>query len=161
MIKSYYDIHSLKDSHTWFFPPVIGDEWAQGHKFTEPLQVQLYGDPSLRLGGAFTQTRGGEVFDGAGGPWLSYQRFRVTQDMIVPYGKTLHVLAAASAFVEPGRKITAFDDLPDRGLLVDASVEYPSSLISITQDPQGEEIIYSLKMKAQLRLRNGGQVKMF
>jgi len=66
MIEQYYDYYDLGNSHTWSYPPA---DYGWGFTFDEARKFIVFGDPSLLVGGAFTNMQSGSVWDGGGGPW--------------------------------------------------------------------------------------------
>ncbi|MGQ9517785.1 MAG: C25 family cysteine peptidase [Anaerolineae bacterium] len=157
MIEQYYNQHNLGQSHTWSRQPA---DWDIGHMFDEPHKLILFGDPSLIIGGAFTSTVSGTVRDWSGGPWFGYLRYRVTGDVTVPAGATLTVFPYASILVEDRKKITALGTNPSQGLIVNGTSDQPVYFMSLSADPQADHVVHGMKVRGQLRVWNGGQIKL-
>ena len=158
MIEKYFYHYNLMDSHWWWFDP---EQWQYGHIFDEPQKMILFGDPSLVAGGAFTITKSGTVYDVlASGPLFSYWRYRITGDVTVPTGETLTVYPYASVLFNDGKKITALGTASGDGLVVDGTPDEPVYFMSLGPDPQSERVVQGIKVKGQLRVRNGGQIKL-
>jgi len=158
MVEQYYDQHDLGSSHTWFREPA---NWEDGHTFDEPQKYILFGDPSLIVGGAFTTTLSGNVYDGNGGPLGSYSRYRITGNVTVPAGQTLTAYPGTSVLFENGTKITAMGTGSNEGFTVNATPEEPVCFMSLAQDPQSEHVIHGMKVSGRLRLQNGGEIKLY
>ncbi len=156
MIQQYYDQYDLGNSHTWWYTT---DDWGWGFVFDEARKFIVFGDPSLCVGGAFTYTQSGSVWDGdGGGPWLSLNRYRVDGDVTVPAGETLTVDPLASVVIEPGRRITGLSSSSVEGLHVYSSAEYPTYLMSVNVDSTANEAIRGVVVKGELRVYNGGEI---
>lgn len=160
MVDQYYVEHNLGDSSTWSFAP---SSWIEGHKFTEPMKFILFGDPSLRVGGAFIDgDLCGNVYDymHEGGPLLSYFRYRITCDVTVPVGQKLTAEPHSSALFGYGLKITALDSDVSKGFLANGTTSAPIGLLaspgSVETNP-----FRGVKLTGQLRLRNGGSLKLY
>lgn len=157
MIEEYYAQHNLANSHTW-----VRDwkHWRVGHTFDEPQKLILFGDPSLIVGGAFTNTLSGSVYNGNGGPLSSYSRYHITGNVTVPAGQTLTAYPGASVLFQDGKKITAMGTGPNEGFIVNATSDIPVCFMSLAADPQSEHVVHGMKVSGQLRLRNGGEIKL-
>jgi hypothetical protein len=159
MLEQYYILYDLGNSHTWSYDST---HWDEGHKLDEPQKLILFGDPSLVVGGAFTNTKSGNVWDGSGGPWLSYVRYRITNDVTVPAGHVLTAYPGASFLFVDGKKITALDSNPSNGFVINGTQAAPVYFMSLTPpDPVDQYVVHGMKVKGQVRLRNGGQIKLY
>lgn len=136
----------------------IAMDW---YAFIHIHKVILFGDPSLMVGGAFTSTLSGNVYDGISGPLTSYSRYRITENVTVPAAEKLTAYQSASVLFENGKKITAMDTNPTNGLIVNGSLSNPVCFMSLAPDPQSDHVIHGMKVYGQLRMRNGGQIKFF
>ena len=160
MIEEYYDYYDLASANTW--PHTLAD-WDWGHRFDEPQKLIVFGDPSLVVGGAFTLPVSGNVYDWMPGwiaPWLSFFRYRMVGDVTVPEGETLTAQPYASILFEDGRKITAIGTGPNEGLIVNATSDLPVYFMSMAADPQSERVVHGMIVRGQLRLRNGGELRL-
>jgi hypothetical protein len=158
MIEAYYDHHNLAQSHAWL---VDSSGWNTGHEFDEPQKLILFGDPSLVVGGAFADARSGFVWDSNGAPWFAYRRYRVAgHGIAVPSGQKLTAFQGTSVMFEDGSKITAWGTEPDQGLILNATAGMPVHFLSLSPDPQSEHVVHGMKVTGQVRVRNGGQVKL-
>jgi hypothetical protein len=158
MIEQYYIQYDLGNSHTWWYTP---QDWTMGFVFDEARKFIVFGDPSLRVGGAYTDMESGSVWDwGGGGPWLMLNRYRVVGDVTVPTGERLTAQPRTSVLIEPGCKITGQGTSPLQGLSVSASVDYPVHFLSLGADTSAGEVIRGMVVKGELRAYNGGQIKM-
>jgi hypothetical protein len=157
MIEQYYDHYDLGNSHTWWYTT---DDWIQGFIFDEARKFIVFGDPSLLVGGAFTNMQSGTVWDGGGGggPWLTLNRYRVVGDVDIPAGETLTVYPMASVLVEPGQKITGLGDSDAEGLRVSTTADYPTYILSQNVDPASDDAVRGMVIKGQLRVYNGGEI---
>lgn len=157
MIEKYYAQHNLANSHTW-----VRDwtDWPLGHAFDEPQKLILFGDSSLVIGGAFTSTLNGNVYDGNGGPLQSYSRYRITGNVTVPTGQTLTAYPSASVLFQDGKSITATASGQNEGFIVNGTPAMPVCFLSLAADPQSEHVVRGMKVSGQVRLRNGGEIKL-
>jgi hypothetical protein len=157
MMQEYYDNLDLVNANSW---PHAPENWRNGHKFDEPQKFILFGDPSLVVGGAFTETRSGDVWDDdTNGPWKSYERYRIVGDIMVPAGRTLTAQSASSVLFEAARKITAPGSDPSEGFRMNGTSDEPAWFMSLAPDPQSQHVVHGVKVAGQLRLLNGGQMK--
>lgn len=159
MVKDYYWDRKLDQSSTW----VTRDDWSKGHGFDEPQKLILFGDPSLLVGGAFRINRCGTVYDGefTGGPLSGYTRYRVECDVTVPLGEKLTIYPHASILFDNGKKITAEATGLDEGLVMNGASDMPINFLSLAPEPQSEHAVQGMKLTGQLRIRNGGQIKLY
>ena len=158
MVDRYYDYHDLSASSGWSYPT---SEWIIGHKFTEPMKFILFGDPTLRVGGAFIDgDLCGNVYDWMfeGGPLYSYSRYRLTCDVTVPSGQRLTAQPSSSAVFLPGVKITALDSNPANGFVVTSSTANPVGLLGMP-GVSHDNSFRGMKLCGEFKLRNGGQLK--
>jgi len=158
IIEQYYDFYNLSTYDTL---SLGWEDWRIGHRFDEPQKLILFGDPSLVVGGAFTNTLSGSVYDGNGGPLITWSRHRVIDNIIIPAGEKLTVLQGASVLFENGKNITAIDINPTNGFIVDGYSTTPVCFMSLAPDPQPQHAVRGMKVYGQLRMRNGGQIKFF
>jgi hypothetical protein len=158
MIGDYYWAFGLNQSNTWNYGPAM---WDEGHKFDEPQKFILFGDPSVRVGGAFQNKICGTLYDGSGGPLQSNLRYRVSCDVTVPVGQKLTAQPSSSFLFESGRKIIALDANPANGLIINASSSYPVGLYGQPVNPPGPGNPRGLIVKGQLRVRGGGTMKFY
>lgn len=131
------------------------------YRFIHIHKVMPYGDPSLKVGGAFTNNLSGNVYDGSGGPLVYFSRHRMTGDVTVPVGERLTMQYGASCLFEAPRKITAYDTGSGNGLVINGDTYYPVCLISMPTSPESEDVVGGMKVNGQLRLMNGGSLKIY
>jgi hypothetical protein len=160
MIEEYYDLHGLADSHTW-----VRDSsgWPDGHVFDEPQKYILFGDPSLVVGGAFNVLRSGSIWDwdpASNGPMWGPVRYRVDGDVTVPAGLTLTILPWASVLVEDGRRLTGLGSGATEGIYIAGAADSPVYLLSLSAEPQADHVVHGIRARGEIRLRNGGQIRM-
>lgn len=159
MLEQYYNLYDIGNSHTWSYDST---HWDEGQKFDEPQKLILFGDPSLVVGGAFTNTKSGNVWDLSGGPWFSYFRYRIVGDVTVPAGQVLNVYPGASILFVDGKKITALDSNPSNGFIVNGTQTAPVYFLSVVPpNPGAQYVVHGIKVKGQLKVRNGGQIKLY
>ncbi len=158
MMEDYYWDKNLDQSHTWVLSPA---EHETGQMFDEPQKLVLFGDPSVVVGGAFNAALSGDVYDGYGGPLDSYSRHRVIGDVTVPTGTVLTALPAASMLFEGGRKLTGMGSGSAEGFSVTGTPAEPVHLMSLAPDPPADYVVHRVKVVGQLRLRNGGEIKLY
>jgi hypothetical protein len=156
MIWRYYQEFDLGNSHNWYYTP---DDWGWGFVFDEARKFIVFGDPSLRVGGAFTRTRSGSAWDGNGGPWSQYNRYRVVGDVNVPAGQSLTIEAQAAVLFEPGRKVVGQGTNSTEGVQVTAFLAQPVCLMSLDVDPEVGEVVRGMVIRGDLRAYNGGEIK--
>ncbi len=157
-IQRYWADNNLFDSHTWHYGP---EKWEVAHMFDEPQKFVLFGDPSLRAGGAFRNRTCGPLYDGLLGPVAAYSRYRIVCDSVVPAGQKLTLEPASALLFEPGTKITAIDTDPSNGLHANASAAGAIGLLTIAPDPQLASVLSGIAVRGQLRLRGGGAIKFY
>lgn len=155
MLEEYYTQHDLADSNTLF-----SAHWRVGHRFDEPQKLILFGDPSLMVGGAFRTALCGNVYDGNGGPLQSGSRYRFNCNVTVPTGQKLTANPGAPVVFESGKKLTAMDASPSNGLIVNATTAQPVHFLSETVNPQAPGV-RGVRVRGQMRLRNGGEIKLY
>jgi hypothetical protein len=135
---------------------------AQYHyAFINMHKAQLYGDPSLTVGGRFTNYLSGNIYDGWYGPWSSYTYGRITGDVTVPYGETLTVHQGVSILFNDDRKIEALDPNPGFGLVVNGSSTAAVCFFSQSSEPQVDYFLHGMKIFGELNVRNGGEIKFY
>jgi len=125
------------------------------------IRTHLFGDPSLVVGGAFTITLSGNVYNGNGGPLQSYSRYRITGNVTVPAGQTLSADSSASILFENGKKITAMDTNPNKGFILNPTPGMSVCLMSMAADPQAEHVVHGMKIHGELKMRNSGEIKLY
>lgn len=158
MIEEYYDWHHLENANSW---PNQPSDWEKGHVFDEPQKLLLFGDPSLRIGGAFTTALSGNVSNNVNGPLMGYHRYRITGNVTVPSGQTLSADSTVSILFESGRKITAMDANPNKGFIVHPGTGMSMYFLSIPPNPMANSIVRGAKITGQLKMRNGGEIKFY
>ncbi|MCJ7578350.1 MAG: C25 family cysteine peptidase [candidate division Zixibacteria bacterium] len=159
MMEQYYNLYDIGNSHTWSYDST---HWDEGHKLDEPQKLILFGDPSLVVGGAFTNVRSGNVWDLSGGPWYSYFRYRIVGDVTVPAGQVLTAYPGASLLFVDGKKITALDSNPSNGFVINGTSGAPVYFLSVVPpNPGAQYVVHGIKVKGQVKLRNGGQIKLY
>jgi len=158
MIEEYYDYYDLDNANTW---PHQSTDWDWGQRFDEPQKLILFGDPSLIVGGAFTTILSDNVYNGNGGPLMGFSRYRIVEDVTVPTGQTLSVDSTVSILFENEKKITAMDTSPNKGFIVNPGYGMSVCFMSLSTDPQSEHIFHGMKINGQLKLRNGGEIKLY
>jgi hypothetical protein len=157
MIEKYHANYGLSQSNTWFFDYTT---WWIFHEFYEPMKVMLLGDPSLLVGGAFTNYQLGEVYDGQpqGGPWAGFSRYRVIDDIVIPYRKLLSAESSSSVLFEHGTVLKAYGVNTNEGFIA-----YPDSHLLLLPATASE----APKLKGirtasgRLQVRNGGSIKFY
>jgi len=158
MIEGYYDANNLSQSGYWIYGE---NKWEEGHMFDEPQKLILFGDPSVLVGGAFNNYRGGAMWDTYepwNGPFWGGTRYRIVENTVVPPGYLLRAFEGTSLFFEPGKSIVGWGPL---GFLAAASHGSPTWFLSLGPEPQRERVIHGMKIGGQFRLLNGGQVKLY
>jgi hypothetical protein len=133
------------------------------YRFIHIHKMMLFGDPSLMVGGAFRINRCGTVYDGeyTGGPLSTYSRCRIECDVTVPLGEKLTIYPHASILFDNGKKITAKATGLDEGLVMNGASDMPINFLSLAPEPQSEHAVQGMKLTGQLRIRNGGQIKLY
>jgi hypothetical protein len=157
-IEDYYFANKLFQSHTWNYGP---EKWEVGHMFDEPQKFVLFGDPSVRVGGAFRDRTCGPLYDGSVGPVATYSRYRIICDTVVPAGRKLTLHPASSLLFETGTKITAIDTDPNNGLHVNASPVGAVGLLTVAPNPHMASAVRGIVLRGQLRLRERGAIKFY
>jgi hypothetical protein len=115
------------------------------------------------VGGAFCASLSGTQYDWtwpAIGPLYPFSRHRISGDVIVPVGQRLTAQYYHSFLFESGRKITALDSNISNGFIVNALANSPVSFIAISADPQADHFMRGAKVTGQMRLRNGGAIRL-
>jgi len=153
MIKDYYWAHQLNASSTWNYGP---EKWDEGHKFDEPQKFVLFGDPSLRVGGAYNHIVATAAYDGSGGPLTGSKRYRISSDVIVPGGRTLTVNTSASVLFDPGRTLST--SKTSGQLRIDPANGEEVCLIGRPGTPESRYKVRGMRIAGQLRARNGGGI---
>jgi len=131
------------------------------YAFLHIHKMMLLGDPSLTVGGRFTNNVSGNIYDGWYGPWSSYSRWRINGDVTIPLGHALTVQEGVSTLFEDGRKISGIDPNYGYGLLVNGSQNAPVCFFSLGLEPQSACFLHGMKIYGQTRLRNGGEIKFY
>jgi hypothetical protein len=131
------------------------------YRYIHIHKVIPYGDTSLRVGGAFTHNLCGSLWDGSGGPLVSLTRHRVTCDIEVPMYSTFSTGYGVSLLFDGARKITARDTDPARGFIVNGASDNPVYFLSMPEYPESQHAAEGLKIMGRMKLRNGGQVKVY
>jgi hypothetical protein len=160
MIKEYYYNRNLKHYETTSYPVNQEGTFDEGHKFDEPQKFILFGDPSLMPGGAFRTVLCGNVYDGNGGPLQSGSRYRFNCNVTVPAGQKLTANPGAPVVFESEKKITAVDTSPTNGLIVNGTTAQPVHFLSETVYPQTPGF-HGVRVRGQMRVRNGGEIKLY
>jgi hypothetical protein len=117
----------------------------------------LYGDPTLRVGGAFTKTLTGNVYNGNGGPLNGYTRYHLTGDVTVPTRQTLSADSSFCILFDEGKKMTAQGT---SGFTVNMGSQNQAYFITVGDNPKTQDFISGIQLNCQLRLRNGGAIKL-
>ncbi len=131
------------------------------YAFLHIHKMQLFGDPSLTVGGTYTNDLSGNMYDSWGGPWSSYSRGRIVGNVTVPTGQTLTVYNGVSILFEDGHKITGMDPSYGYGLVVNGTQNAPACFFSLSDEPQADYFLHGMKIYGQTRLRNGGEIKLY
>jgi hypothetical protein len=155
MLGEYYTHHNLADSNTW-----ASADWRVGHRFDEPQKLIFFGDPSLIVGGAFRTSLCGNVYDGSGGPLQSGSRIRIKCNVTIPTGQRLTAYPGASVVFDGVKKLTAMDTNPGNGLIIDGSFAQKVCFLSNSIRPQNMGVC-RVKVTGQIRVRNGGEIKIY
>lgn len=137
---------------------------VMGHyQFIHIHKMMPFGDPSLMVGGAFRINRCGTIYDGkfTGGPLSGYSRYRIDCDITVPPGEKLTIYPHASVLFANGKKIAAEATGMDEGLVVNGGSGMPTTFLSLAPEPQSDHAIQGMMFTGQLRMRNGGQIKLY
>lgn len=149
-----------KDTMSDFVADVEKVGMGDYYSFIHIHKMMLFGDPSLQIGGAFNTTLCSNVYDGNGGPLQSGSRYRVNCNVTVPTGQKLTANPGVSVVFESGKKITAMDANPGNGLIVNGTTSQPMHFLSETINPQAQGVC-GVKVTGQMRLRNGGEIKLY
>jgi hypothetical protein len=131
------------------------------YAFIHIHKVQLFGDPSLTVGGRFTNNLSGDMYDGWGGPWYSFSRGRITGDVTVPTGQTLTVHEGVSILFNDNRKIKALDANPGNGLIINGTSTAAVCFFSLSSEPQADYFLHGMKIYGEVEVRNGGEIKLY
>ncbi|MBC8490303.1 MAG: hypothetical protein H8D45_30170 [Bacteroidetes bacterium] len=131
------------------------------YAFIHIHKVQLFGDPSLTVGGRYINNLSGNMYDGWGGPWYSFSRGRVVGNVTVPSGQALTVNNGVSILFDDGKKITGMDPNYGYGLVVNGTQNAPVCFFSLSAEPQADYFLHGMKTYGQTRLRNGGEIKLY
>ena len=135
---------------------------AQYHfAFINMHKAQLYGDPSLTVGGRFTNYLSGDIYDGWYGPWYSHSLGRITGDVTIPTGQSLTVYEGVSILFNDGRKIKALDPNYGSGLSVLGTSTAPVCFFSLSAEPQADYFLHGMKVYGEVDVRNGGEIKLY
>jgi len=157
-VTQYYNDNNLSQSSSWIYDE---SKWEEGHMFDEPQKFIFFGDPSVIAGGAFNEYRSGYMWDDwawySSGPFLGGFRYRIVGDVTIDAGDTVTGLAGTSIFFESGRKIRA---VSTPGFVVDGSQTFPVWFLSLGPEPQRARVVRGAKVAGQLRLKNGGMIKL-
>ena len=160
----YYGYRPLgilwKNAMSTFVSDVVNIGMGQ-YAFIHIHKVQLFGDPSLTVGGSFTNYLYGDYYDGWGGPWYNYMRGKLIGDVTVPVNQKLTINYGASILFTSGTKIIAYDSNSDNGLVVNGTQNAPVSFFSQSPEPQAAYFLYGMKVYSQVKLHNGGQIKLY
>lgn len=124
-------------------------------------KVQLFGDPSLTVGGRFTNYISGNVYDGWYGPWSSHSCGRITGDVTVPLGQALTVYEGVSILFNDNLKIRALDPNATNGIFLQGSSLYPVCFFSQSPEPQADHFLHGMKVYGEIEVRNGGEIKLY
>jgi len=155
MVEAFLDGHFDEQGNV-----LAADEWNRKATWNALIRFTPFGDPSLVVGGAFTETRSGSVWDDdTNGPWKSYERYHIVGDVTVPADRTLTAQPASSVLFEAGKKITAPGSDPSQGFRMNGTSDEPAWFVTLAPDPQSEHVVQGVKVAGQLRLLNGGQIK--
>ena len=131
------------------------------YAFIHIHKVLLFGDPSLTVGGSFTNYLNGDYYDGWGGPWPSYMRGKIIGDVTVPVSQKLTINYGVSILFTNGMKIIAYDSYSGNGLVVIGTQNAPVSFFSLSPEPQANYFLHGMKVYSQTKLHNGGQIKIY
>ena len=163
MIQEYLDAYGYFDAQGNVIKtphPILG-EWERNTVWNGLVRYNAFGDPSLLVGGAFTTSVSGAVADA----WLpyfgSYARYRITGNVMVPAGKALTADQGASILFESGRKITAADPGANLGFHANGKPNAPVYLLTAGPQPSSQNAVRGVRIRGQMRLRNGGTVKLY
>lgn len=137
------------------------EEWHRYAGWNGLVRFMLFGDPTLRVGGAFLSNLSGNVSNSSGGPLMGNGRYRIIGDVTIPAGQRLSADSSLSILFEDGKKITAAGTSPNSGFIVNATYTPPVTFLSLSPDPQSDHVIHGIKINGQLRLKNGGEIKLY
>ncbi|NIO87474.1 MAG: hypothetical protein GTN68_43695 [Candidatus Aminicenantes bacterium] len=137
------------------------EEWHRYAGWNGVVRFMLFGDPTLRIGGAFLSNLSGNVSNTSGGPLMGFGRYRIIGDVTIPAGQTLSADSSLSILFEDGKKIKASGTSPNSGFIVNATYTPPITFLSLSPDPQSDHVIHGIKINGQLRLKNGGEIKLY
>lgn len=161
MMEQYVSRHYLNGIFQNLFEHEPDEEqWHCNAILNMLIRTHLFGDPSLVVGGAFTITLSGNVYNGNGGPLQNYSRYRITGNATIPAGQTLSADSSASILFENGKKITAMDTNVNKGFILNPIPGMSVCLMSMTADPQSEHVVHGMKIHGELKMRNGGEIKL-
>ena len=161
MVEPYLlTLYDAQGNITYSSPDPNDESWHRKATWNMLIRFMATGDPSLVVGGAFNTTLCGNVYDGNGGPLQSGSRYRITCNVIVPAGQKLTANPGASVVFESGKKIIAMDPNPGNGLIVNGTAAQTVCFLSETINPQAPGV-RGVKVSGQMRLRNGGGIKLY
>ena len=125
-----------------------------------------FGDPSLILGGAFSKHLHGQISDiWTGSFWwplfFKHSRYKLVGDVTVKIGTPLTASPGASLLFAPNVKIKAQDPNQSNGFQVNGTQSEPVFLLGSMEAPFSTKSIRGFKVSGAMRLRNGGEIKMY
>lgn len=137
------------------------DLWHYNAMLNMLIRTHLFGDPSIVVGGAYTNMLSGNVSNSTRGPLNQFSRYRITDDVTIPLGHTLSAESGVSILFEERKKITAHGTSPNDGLIVQPMSGQSVCFMSLAQNPQSEFAVHGIKISGILKLRNGGEIKLY
>lgn len=126
-------------------------------------KVNMFGDPSLIVGGAYTNNISGNISNSIGTDLFGYYRYRVTGNLTIPQGHALNADSSMSFLFNNGKKITALDPNVNKGLIIRAMPGMSICLLALNPNANSDKIAHSIKIekRGELKMRNGGEIKFY
>ncbi|MCP4713279.1 MAG: hypothetical protein GY869_32010 [Planctomycetes bacterium] len=128
-------------------------------------KMMLFGDPTLYMGGAYATKLSGTLNDYWLGYWYpcfySNSRHDINGDIFVSPENPLSADPGASLYFSSSYKIATTTDNPVNGFLANGSTNAPVYLMAPYTEPYADHKIRGVKIKGQLRIKNGGVIKLY
>ena len=106
----------------------------------------MFGDPSLIVGGAYTNNISGNISNSIGTDLFGYYRYRVTGNLTIPQGHALNADSSMSFLFNNGKKITALDPNVNKGLIIRAMPGMSICLLALNPNANSDKIAHSIKI---------------
>jgi len=128
-------------------------------------KMMLFGDPTLHMGGAYANKVSGTLNDYWIGYWYpcfySNSRHTINSDIVVAPGNPLSADPGASLYFASGYKIANTTANPVNGFLAHGSAHAPVYLMAPYTEPYPDHEVRGVRIKGQLRIKNGGAIKLY